>query len=327
MIFSDLLKDKIKEKLEKKEQIILLLNRRGFSTYINCSNCGYTYKCPNCEITLTYHISSNNLICHYCGYKISKASICPNCQENSLNYYGLGTEKLEIEIKKLFPLARVIRMDQDVTSKKGSHEKIINDFKNYKYDILLGTQMVSKGLDFPLVSLVGVINADTTLNLPDFRSNELTFALLHQVSGRAGRSNLEGEVVIQTFNPHNFVMECVKDNNYDLFYLKEMQIRRKLAYPPYYYLIGIKIISKEYNIALEEAQKVKLYLNQHLEKTTLVLGPTMASILKFKNEYRFQIIIKYKYDKYLKQVLKELDNIYIYNKNCYLDIDINPLHI
>ena len=326
-IFSDLLKDKIAEKLAKQEQVILLLNRRGFATFITCSNCGYTYKCPNCDITLTYHKTTNNLICHYCGYQKRRDELCPNCHEKSLNYYGLGTEKLEETIKNLFPDIRVVRMDQDTTRNKGKHEEIINDFKEHKYDLLLGTQMISKGLDFPKVSLVGVINADTTLNLPDYRSTENTYSLLSQVAGRAGRSEIPGEVIIQTFNPDNFCLNCVKENNYDKFYVQEMNFRKNLRYPPYYFMVGIKIIGKDYEKTLANAKKAKYYLTQNLNKDTLVLGPTTAAILKFNNEYRMQIIIKYKFDDKLMPTLKELDNIFINIKDSYLEIDFNPLRI
>ncbi len=327
MIFSEFLQEKIKEKLSKKEQIILLLNRRGFSTFITCSNCGYTYKCPSCDITLTYHKSTNNLICHYCGYQRKKDDVCPNCHDKSLNYYGLGTEKLEEKIKEMYPNARVVRMDQDTTRNKGSHEKIINDFKDYKYDILLGTQMISKGLDFPKVTLVGVINADASLNIPDYRSSEVTFSLLSQVAGRSGRSDILGEVVIQTFNPDNYVIECVKNNNYDKFYLQEMNFRKKLKYPPYYYLVGIKVIGKDYENTILNAKKVKKYLDDNLNKETIILGPTTASVFKFNNEYRMQIIIKYKYDDLLVSTLKEIDDIFASNKDNYLEIDFNPLRI
>lgn len=326
-IFSEVLQEKIKDRLERHEQIILLLNRRGFSTFITCSNCGYTYKCPNCDITLTYHKSTNNLICHYCGYQKKRDEVCPNCGEDGLNYYGLGTEKLEETINSMYPGIRVVRMDQDTTRNKGTHEKIINDFKEYKYDLLLGTQMISKGLDFPKVSLVGVINADTTLNLPDYRSGENTYSLLSQVAGRAGRSDIPGEVIIQTFNPDNFCLNCVKENDYDKFYLGEMQFRKTLKYPPYYYMVGLKIIGKDYEKTLENAKKAKYYLTKNLSKDTIVLGPTTASILKFNNEYRMQIIIKYKFDDKLMNTLRELDNIFIGIKDSYLEIDFNPLRI
>lgn len=326
MIFSYVLKRKIEEKINMGEQVILLLNRRGFSTFITCSNCGFTYKCPSCDITLTYHKSTNNLICHYCGYQKKCEEKCPKCQENALNYYGLGTEKLEEKIKTEFLNAKVVRMDQDTTKGKGSHEKIIEDFKNEKYNILLGTQMISKGLDFPKVTLVGVINADTSLNIPNFKASENTFALLHQVAGRSGRSKYKGEVVIQTFNPDNYVIKCVKENSYDRFYLEEMNFRKKLKYPPYYYLVGIKVIGSNYDKTLENSKKAKDYLSNNL-KDAIVLGPTTASVFKFNNEYRMQIIIKYKYCDNLKIVLKELDNIFIFNKDARIEIDFNPINI
>lgn len=327
MIFSDLLTELIKDRLDKKEQIILLLNRRGFSTYITCSNCSFTYKCPNCDITLTYHKSNNNLICHYCGYQKKKEDVCPKCGEDALNYYGLGTEKLEEKINILFPQARVIRMDQDTTRNKGMHEKIIQDFADLKYDILLGTQMISKGLDFPSVSLVGVINADASLNIPDYRSSENTFALLSQVSGRSGRRDKLGSVVIQTMNPDNYVIKCVQENNYNKFYLREMQFRHKLKYPPYYYLVSLKVIGTEYTKAILESKKVKEYLTNNLDKDIIVLGPTTAQIFKYNGEYRMQIIIKYQQEKNLKKVLKDIDNIFVSNKDARLEIDFNPIRI
>ena len=317
---------KISDRLAKKEQVILLLNRRGFSTFVTCSNCGYTYKCPNCDITLTYHKTSNSLRCHYCSYNIKKYEVCPNCNEDALNYLGLGTQKVEEELKTLFKEANIIRMDQDTTSKKGSYQRIIDDFSAHKYDILLGTQMISKGLDFSLVTLVGIINADTSLNIPDFRANEKTFSLLYQTSGRAGRGNAPGEVLIQTFNPDNYVINCVKENNYDKFYLNEMNFRKKLKYPPYYYLVSLKVIGKDYNKTIESSKKVKTYLDKSLEEV-IILGPTTAQVFKFNNEYRMQIIIKYKKCDNLKNILKELDNLFIMNKDVRLEIDFNPINI
>ncbi len=326
-IFSDELIASLENVLGSGEQAIILLNRRGYSTTINCSNCGFTYKCPNCDITLTYHKSTNNLRCHYCGYTTKREDKCPNCHEDSLNYLGLGTEKVELELQKKLPDAKIVRMDQDTTSKKGAHEKIINDFKNEKYNILLGTQMISKGLDFPKVTLVGIINADNSLNVPDFRSNERTFALLYQASGRAGRSSLPGKVIIQTFNPDNYVLNCVKNNDFKSFFEYEMNIRKILKYPPYYYLVSLKVIASDYNLALENANKVTKYLKDNLDKTSIILGPTTASLFKFNNTYRFQIVIKYRFDDKLINALKYLDNIYINDNKVNLEIDIDPLHI
>jgi len=327
VILSEKLKLKIADRLIKKEQVILLLNRRGYSTVISCKSCGYTYKCPNCDIALTYHKTSNNLRCHYCGYTVFKEELCPECHEKALSDYGTGTEKLEQELTKEYPEANIIRMDADTTRNKGSHEDIINRFKNHEYDILLGTQMISKGLDFPLVTLVGVINADATLNIPDFRSGERTFSLLNQVAGRAGRSTIPGEVIIQTFNPDNFTLECVKENDYMKFYKYEMENRHKLDYPPYYYLTSIKIASKDYDLASKEITKVKNYLNKNLDPKTIILGPTTANVFKMNNIYRFQIIIKYKKDDNLFKTLKELDKIYVLNNKVNIEIDNNPLQV
>ncbi|MGM9834374.1 MAG: primosomal protein N' [Bacilli bacterium] len=327
MVISDLLKQKITDRLNKKEQIILLLNRRGFSTIITCSSCGYTYKCPHCDISLTYHKSSNNLRCHYCGYTVFKENKCPECHEESLNYYGLGTEKLELELSKQFPNAKIVRMDTDTTIRKGSHQKIIDQFKNHEYDILVGTQMISKGLDFPLVTLVGVINADTTLNIPDFRSGERTFSLLSQVSGRAGRSTIPGEVILQTFNPDNFILNCVKENNYMKFYNYEMENRHKLNYPPYYYLCSIRVTSKDYDIASQEITKVRNFLNKNLSPNSIILGPTTAAMFRINNIYRFQILIKYKKDDKLNDTLRELDRLFVLNNKANIEIDTSPIRV
>ncbi len=326
-IISEMLDEKIKERLDRKEQVILLLNRRGFSNYVTCNNCGFTYKCPNCDITLTYHKSSNSLRCHYCGYFLTKGEICPECKEGELKEFGTGTEKLEEELNKKYTSARIVRMDADTTSRKGSHDKIIKAFKNEEYDILLGTQMISKGLDFPKVTLVGVINADSSLNIPDFRSGERTYALLSQVSGRAGRNNLESEVIIQTFNPDNFTIMMAANGTYIKNYQYEMAIRKKLKYPPYYYLTGIKVCSNTYEEASKEANKVYNFLKSNLNHEDYILGPTTAGIFRLKNIYRFQIIIKYRFDDKLNDTLKKLDELYAENKDVYLEIDMNPYYI
>lgn len=324
---STILIDKIKEKLTKKEQVILLLNRRGYSSLMTCQNCGFVFKCPNCDISLTYHKTSDNLRCHYCGYSSKKTTICPNCHSDGIKDYGLGTQKLEEELKKIFPLVRVVRMDFDTTSKKGAHQKIIDDFANYEYDILVGTQMIAKGLDFPKVTLVGVVNADISLNFPDFRSSEITFSLLSQVSGRAGRDKLEGEVVIQTFNNDHYAIALSKEHNYDAFFAKEMYIRKKLKYPPYYYLTLIKILSKDYQVAFEEASKIAKFLNQHQNDNLIVLGPSAANLFKINNIYHFQIIIKYKDSNQILTLLTNIDNIYKLNNKVNIEIDINPIKL
>ena len=325
-ILSSELKVKLASTLNKKEQAIIMLNRRGYSTFISCASCGYVYKCPRCDISLIYHKSTNNLRCHYCGYSTKMTSTCPSCKEDALKDLGMGTEKLESIIKNEFPTARVVRMDLDTTSLKGAHSKIIESFKNHEYDILIGTQMISKGLNFKDVSLVGIINADASLNIPDFRSGERTFELLTQTAGRCGRFELPGEVIIQTYNKDNYVLDSVKKNDYVDFYNKEMNIRKTLKYPPYYFITSIKIVSGTYELARDEASKVKKYLDRKLSSNFIVLGPSTASVFKANNKYYFQIIIKYKQEENLMQVLNEINDIYITDK-VKVDININPLNL
>lgn len=327
MILSEELQIDIMNTLKRKEMVMILLNRRGYSTIITCASCGFTYKCPHCDITLTYHKTSNHLRCHYCGYTVINSNTCPNCHEDAIRDYGLGTEKLESYIKELYPSYRIVRMDADTTTRKGSHEKIINDIENGEYDIIIGTQMISKGFDFKRVTLVGIINADESLNIPDFRSGENTFSLLSQVSGRAGRSDLPGSVVIQTFNPDNKTLNFVAKHDYMSNYKYEMDIRKKLKYPPYYYLVSLKVISKDYSSASKEATKVAEYLRKHLSNTTIILGPSTANVFKINNYYRFQIVIKYRFDDKLMDVLKFIDNQYILNKTTNIEIDIDPIRI
>ena len=326
-IISKLLEEKIQERLDNHEQIMLLLNRRGYSTTVTCSSCGFVYKCPYCDITLTYHNSSNSLRCHYCGYTKLKSDICPQCHNHSLNYMGLGTEKLEYELKRLFPRSRVVRMDVDTTSKKGAYASLIKEFTEEKYDIMVGTQMISKGLDFPKVTLVGIINADMSLNIPDYRSGEITYELLSQVAGRAGRKTSNGEVIIQTFNPDNPYIKYVTENNYLEFYQYEMNFRKNTIYPPYCFIISMLISGKDLKLVEKESQSVFNYLNKNVSPSTKIYGPNAASIGKLNNIYRYQVIVKYKKDENLFKTLQYLDNMYASNRNINLDIDINPLKI
>lgn len=324
--FSKLLIDKINEKISKGEQVILLLNRRGYSPLIKCSKCGEVEKCPNCDISLTYHKSSDSLRCHYCNYTKKCPSKCMKCGSADIKGIGLGTEKLEQEIIDKFK-ARVIRMDADTTSKKGMHEKIIKEFGEGKYDILLGTQMIAKGLDFPKVTLVGVINADMSLCVPDFRSSERTFQLLSQVSGRAGRGKYPGEVIIQTFNPLHYSIRYAKNHDYLNFYKEEMAIRKQLNYSPYYFITLVRISCKDYEEGFKHANKIKDYLEKNLSSDTILLGPTMASMFKINNIYNYQCIIKYKKDLKLKDTLINIDNIYKTNNKVNVEIDVDPIRL
>lgn len=321
-IFSEELLDLITDRLNKKEQVILFLNRRGYSTTVTCKECGNTIKCPNCDIPLTYHKNGNKLNCHYCNYTTYKPLNCPECNSKDISSYGLGTEKIEEEINNIFKKAKTVRMDIDTTRRKGSHERIIKDFKNKKYDILIGTQMISKGLDFPDVTLVGVINGDATLNIPDFRSAERTFDLLNQVAGRAGRFKKEGKVLIQCFNINHYSIVCAAKNNYELFYNEEITIRKKLKYPPYFNICLIKIIGFNYDIVSNESLKIKKSLEKN--KNCIILGPTASSIPKINNKYYMQIIIKYRQTKDIYDAVKFINNRYVNNKKINIDIDFNP---
>lgn len=325
-ILSDMLKNKIGEVLDRGEQAIILLNRRGYSSTISCKECGYVYKCPNCDITYTYHKSSNNLKCHYCGYSMVLPNKCSICGSDNLKDYGLGTEKLEETLNSLYK-ARIVRMDVDTTSKKGQHQKIIDDFGEHKYDILIGTQMIAKGLDFPLVTLVGVVSIDSSLTSPDYRASENTFQLLSQVSGRAGRSENKGEVIIQTFNPDHYAITLAKNHDYIDFYKEEMKIRKMLKYSPYYYMVLVSITSKNYELGFKEANKIGSYIRNNISSDSIVLGPTMANMFKVNNIYHYQIIIKYRKDDSLMKVLKFIIDMQVKNNKIDVSIDFNPSRI
>ena len=322
-VFSEIFKEKMKDRLNKGEQVLVLLNRRGFSTVITCKTCGFTHKCPNCDIPLTYHKNHNIMKCHYCDYTAPKLFECPECHSKNINALGMGTEKLENLIKKEFEEARVIRMDQDTTRNKGAHKRIIDDFKNEKYNVLVGTQMIAKGLDFPKVTLVCVINGDASLNIPDFRSSERTYELLSQVAGRAGRDKLLGEVIIQGFNVNHYSILYAKENDYESFYNEEMKIRKVLKYPPYYNLCLIKVSGKDYDKVFAEATKIVTYLKSNLDN--IILGPASSSMPKINNIYYVQIIIKFKST---KDILNSLEFVRSHYKNkINVDIDLNPLKI
>ena len=321
-ILSQKLIDEINNCLINDNQVILLLNRRGYSTTVTCNECGYVMKCPNCDIPLTYHKTHNKMNCHYCDYSTFKMKKCPECQSEDIQSFGLGTEKLEEEVKKIFNV-NVLRMDVDTTSKKGSHARILNKFKNKEASILVGTQMIAKGLDFEDVTLVGVINGDATLNIPDFRSGERTFDLLNQVAGRSGRGTKDGKVIIQGFNLDHYSIKYASVHDYVSFYNEEMKIRKSLSYPPYIDLTLIKIVSTDYNLAYSESVKIKEYLVKYNIK---VLGPS-SNINKINNKYYIHLVLKYKkLESIYKYILYIVDK-YKLNKKINVEIDINPKKI
>ncbi len=308
------LKGEIEKNLARGEQTILFLNRRGFSTFVLCRNCGYEARCPNCSISLTYHKFDDSLRCHYCGYARKNYIQCPECGSKYIRYFGGGTQKVEEEVHSLFPNASTIRMDIDTTGRKESHEKILSSFRNEHIDILIGTQMVSKGLDFDNVTLVGIISADTMLNIDDFRSAERTFAMLEQTSGRAGRAEKPGRSVIQTYNPENQAVEMVKTHDYRSFYKSEICMRKAMWYPPYCEIVSILISGSSDNVTVQAARFVKnsLRLLERLEQRTMVLGPVPAYISKINNKYRYRIMIKCEnsdgINKVLAKMLKAVDS-------------------
>ena len=325
-IISKELFDAINLRLERHEQTIILLNRRGYATNVTCHDCGYVVKCKYCDIPLTYHKSSNTLRCHYCGYALPLVKTCPVCKSKNIDYFGLGTQRLEEELNHMFK-ARIVRMDVDTTSKKGAHEKIIKDFLEQKYDILLGTQMIAKGLDFPNVTLVGVINGDATLNMPDFRSGERTFQLLNQIAGRSGRATKKGEVFIQAFNTDHYSIVLATKNDYETFAREELLIRKTLKYPPFYNLLIIKVLGKNEENVISECNKCIAYLNSNIKENVYILGPAPAYIPKINNIYYYQITLKYKNTKDIIKEMHYLNKIYSNNKLVKIEIDFNPIKI
>ncbi|MCB2358395.1 primosomal protein N' [Clostridium estertheticum] len=327
-IFSRSLHDGITQCLSKNEQVILFLNRRGFSTFVSCRKCGYVFKCKKCDISLTYHNAGEYLTCHYCGEKEKISKVCPSCGSSYVKYFGVGTEKIEQEINRIFPSARTLRMDFDTTRKKNSYEYIYNTFKNKGADILIGTQMVAKGLDFKDVTLVGVIAADLSLNLPDYRAFERTFQLLTQVSGRSGRGSKEGKVVIQTYSADELTIKYAASNDYDSFYKNEIMMREAMDYPPFASILVITMSSENENMLIKNIQNVGENLKYKIKDNNkiILLGPCTCGVSKIKNFYRWQIIIKGDINETIALEIK--NSVYELVKNVYssirVSIDINP---
>lgn len=326
-LLSRSLYNEMKDALERKEQIILFLNRRGFSSFVSCRSCGYVFKCPECDLSMTYH-KNGYLICHYCGRAQREQKVCPECGSKYVKFFGAGTQRVEEEVKKYFPKARVMRMDVDTTRNKDSHENIYNAFKCGEGDILIGTQMVSKGLDFKNVTLVGVLAADISLNIPDYRSSERTYQIITQVAGRAGRGEKKGKVVIQTYTPNNLSLQYAIENNYNDLYNEEIKVRKIMNYPPFSTIFLINAISKDEGKLKEFMNKVGESLRKLLDsrEDIQILGPVPCIITKLKDNYRWQIIIKGNLDNKLKLKIKDI--LYELNKSVYNEIrismDINP---
>lgn len=326
-IFSRVLMEKMEKVLERKEQMILFLNRRGFSTFVSCRSCGFVFKCSNCDISMTYH-KDNSLVCHQCGARKYLPKTCPSCQSKYIKQFGTGTEKVEEAIRKLFPKAKVMRMDRDTTKQKSAYETMYQNFKNNDCDILIGTQMISKGLDFKDVTLVGILAADLSLNLPDFRSSEKTFQLITQVAGRAGRGDKKGEVIIQTYSPEHFAVEHARIHDYEGFYKKEILMREALKNPPFTKIFHMVFSSEDEKLLQEKVtdigERLRIYLKNY--DNIILLGPSPCMISKIKNNYRWQIMLKGNFTPDIQEKIKtfiqdEMKSVY---KIIKVSLDINP---
>ena len=329
---SSALKEMIQENLDNHKQTILLINRRGYNTFIACNDCGHVVTCPNCSISLTYHSYNNRLVCHYCGYSKALDNICPSCGSEAVRYSGYGTQRIEDELGFLFPTARIVRMDADTTTTKFSHQKILDAFANGDYDILIGTQMVAKGLDFDNVTLVGVVNADNSLYVENYNASEKSFDLITQVVGRAGRRSIQGKAVIQTINPYNETIEFASRQDYKGFYKNEIELRRHMIYPPYCDLMSVSFTGEDEN-------KVALCAKSFFEKTVemnkgaysdlkfVILGPTQAKISKINNVYRYRLALKCRNTARMRGMMTEILKSESKNKDyksVSISVDINP---
>ncbi len=308
-LFSIPMKQSIQTTIDKGEQVILLLNKRGYATYVQCQDCGEVLKCPHCDVTLTDHRSEHKLKCHYCEYMIDYPRVCPHCGSTHFKSVGYGTQKIEEEIEKLFHGAKVLRYDVDTTRQKNGHLKLLEKFRNKEANILLGTQMIAKGLDFEDVTFVGVLNADLSLNVPDFRASERTFQLLCQVSGRSGRGQKQGHVIIQTYNPDHYAITCAAKHDYVSFFHQEMKYRQVAKYPPYCHMVSILIQSKQEKWIHQVAMDVKNYLQTHSHQT-IILGPAKSTIYKMQDIYRERILVKFLNSKDIYEALNNINDYY-----------------
>lgn len=324
-LFSLALKQKIQATIDKNEQVILLLNKRGYATYVQCNDCGEVIKCPHCDVSLTYHKHDHRLKCHYCEYQIPYPKSCQKCGSTKLKTVGFGTQKIEEEIEKTFHNAKVIRYDVDTTRNKNGHQKLLEQFKNKEANILLGTQMIAKGLDFEDVTFVGVLNADLSLNVPDFRSSERTFQLLCQVSGRSGRGQKQGTVIIQTYNPTHYAITSAAKHDYLTFYNQEMLFRQKGKYPPFCHLVSIIIQSRNEELIHQTAVEIKDYLVKHVSHS-LILGPAKSSIFKMQDIYRERILIKFTHSQDIYDPLHTISDYYNKKQKGKVSVvcDFNP---
>lgn len=333
-IFSFKLQEEIKEAVKHDNQVILFLNRRGYASFVSCRSCGYVFQCENCDISLTYHKGKNIGRCHYCGYEKEIPKECPECSSTYVKPFGVGTQKIEEELKSIFPELKVLRMDKDTTSKKGSLEEILNKFKNKEANLLIGTQMLSKGLDFDNVTLVGILSADMILNFPDFKSFETTFQLITQVSGRAGRSDKEGKVVLQTYDTDHYSIRRAINYDFEGFYEDEIKIRKVFGYAPFNNMISVVVSGENENLVKSNIKNmyesiIYLLKGRGINDFDFILGPNPCSISKINQNYRWQILFKDDNIEInlLKGIIKYIcitKKDVVFNKDINISIDINP---
>lgn len=325
IVFSNVLLDNINDRLNKKEQVLIFLNRRGFSNFVICKECSATIECPNCGIAFTYHKYGHQLSCHYCGYTIKPPSFCPSCNSDKLKYVGFGTEQIEGKLRDVFPSAVIERMDVDTTRRKNAYDKIADKMRKGKIDILVGTQMIAKGIHFPNITLVGVILADVALNIPDFRASERTFSLLTQVSGRAGRGESKGKVIIQTFNPDHYAIRHALAQDYESFYKEEINNRKTFGWVPFNRLIRLVMRGTNLDIVIQEVNKLSKALKKQKSKSVSILGPSSCPIEKINRNYRYQIILSSKKVVNMLSLAKYSKELFRKNRKVYLEIDVDPI--
>lgn len=325
-ILSDALISAITETLSRKEQVLLFLNKRGFDTFLVCADCGYNFRCPNCAVSLKHHLAENLIKCHYCDYTQKAMPLCPSCKSSRVLSYGVGTQKLEKEIETLFPAARLQRMDSDTTVRKGSQEKILGLLSKKNIDILVGTQMITKGHDFPSITLVGVIAADTSLNMPDFRAAEKTFQILTQVAGRGGRGDTTGKVIIQTFNPEHYALLHAQNHDYKSFYKDEFEFRKALLYPPFGRIINMRLSSVKKDMLINVADRLGMQakiISARYKNAVEIIGPAESPLAKLKGRFRFQMLIKGSNLNILHQIAQELIQNHK-NSSVKMTVDVDP---
>jgi primosomal protein N' (replication factor Y) (superfamily II helicase) len=325
-VISSVMGEALKTDVNKGQQGLIFINRRGFSTFVVCRGCGFVLKCKKCDAPLVYHEPRKELLCHHCGYKESPVNICPSCNGEYLMYKGTGTQKVEGEIRKIIPNSRVERMDSDTMSKRGSHDRLLSDFKQHKIDVIVGTQMIAKGFDFPKVTLVGVVSADANLNLPDFRSGERTFNLITQVAGRAGRGDLGGEVVVQTFTPDNYAIKMAAKHDYAAFYSHEIQSRRELGFPPFKNLVKLTIRSKKEENVIKFSENLAKTLKKKIPDIDMI-GPVPSPMVKLRGFYRWNILVRCSSRTEIVEKLRAALKGFRKASGVFMAVDVDPMSL